>query len=1023
MNIFYRLSYGIIFCVVIFILPDLVSAQYFGRNKVQYEDFNFEILHTPNFDLYYYPREKEAVDQLGVLSERWYSRHAQIFNLTFADENPLILYANHADFQQNDIVPNVGVGTGGVTEGLRNRVIMPLAESNRSTDHVLGHELVHVFQYRLAKGSNIGGVRATSSIPLWFMEGMAEYLSIGSADTQTAMWMRDAVLRDDLPGVSDLANSREYFPYRYGHSLWTFMTGVWGDQIVYPLYEAVAIKGVKGALQDTLNVTPDSLSGLWHEAMISAYEEDVEQATPPGEIGDGIFSEEDDILRTAPSISPDGEYVVYISNERLFSLEWYLADVETGEVIRSLTNTLTDPHLNALRFIESSGSWSPDGERFAAVVFEKGDNQIILINPDNGDITRELRFDNVDSMTNPAWSPDGNKIVFSGSSDGFSDLWMYHIEEDSLQQLTDEKYADLQPVWSPDGQSLAFISDRGTDTELESLQFGEMVITMMDLETGEVTVLPTFEGSKHINPQFSPDGNSLFFISDFNGVNNVYRYDLQSLERYQITDVSTGVSGISQHSPAMTVAGETGTMLLTTFSDSNYLFRMLSAEQTTGERVVEDQLRAADAKKLPPFERRNIQVVSDLLSAPGIEMLPDTAVSRSDYQPKLRLDYIGGGGGIGVSNQLGVGAGGGLDLQFSDMLNQHQLMTTLRIQGTYKDLGGQAVYLNRDNRFIWGGSVSHIPFRTSRAFFAQDTTTVDGDEVVAPALNRINRRVFSERVSALGFYPFSTTQRLETSVGFTHIWYDIELETTFYDRFGSPFKRDTEGFDTPSPLNLFNASLAYVQDSSIPALTGPIDGQRMRFEVTPTTGSLNYVSTLSDYRRYFFLRPFTLAFRGLHSGRYGEDANDDRLSPNFVGFESLIRGYNFASFDPSECTPSPEGNNNCVEINRLTGSSMAISNLELRFPLLGPDEFALFSSRVIPTTLTTFFDGGVSWTPNDLPVMKWETRSTERVPVFSAGASVRVNILGYLIAELYYAVPFQRPDKGGYVGFHFSPGW
>lgn len=1022
MNHINKLPYWIFFCVGLMLLPDLVSAQYFGRNKVQYEDFDFEILHTPNFDIYYYPQEKEAVNQLGVLSERWYSRHSQVFNHTFTGVNPLILYANHADFQQNNIVPNVGVGTGGVTEGLRNRVIMPLAESNRSTNHVLGHELVHVFQYRLASGNNIGGVRATSNIPLWFIEGMAEYLSIGSEDAQTAMWMRDAILRDDLPSVSDLANSREYFPYRYGHSLWTFMTGIYGDQIVYPLYESVAINGIKGGLQDTLNISPDSLTGLWHEAITSVYEEDVERATPPDEIGEAIFYGDNDFLRTAPSISPDGEYVIYISNEELFSLEWYLADAKTGEVIRSLTNTLTDPHLNALRFIESSGSWSPDGERFAAVVFEKGDNQIIIMNPDNGDITRELRFDEVDSMTNPAWSPDGNRIVFSGSSDGFSDLWMYHIEEDSLQQLTDERYADLQPAWSPDGQTLAYISDRGPDTDLESLEFGEMVISLMDVETGQITTLPIFEDAKHINPQFSPDGNSLFFISNVDGVNNIYRFDLQTLDRYQITDVSTGVSGISQHSPALTVASETGTMIFTTFSESNYLFRKLSSDQLTGELVEQDQ-PLVNAKMLPPFDRRGAQTVSDLLSQTGISMLPDTAVSRSDYKPTLRLSYIGGGGGIGVSNQLGVGAGGGIDMQFSDMLNQHHLMTTLRIQGTYKDLGGQVSYLNRDNRFIWGGSVSHIPFRTSRAFFSQDTTTVDGDEVVARTLNRINRRVFIDRISALGLYPISTTQRLESSVGFRHIWYDVELQKTFFNQFGTPFQRDVAGFDTPSPLNLFDASLAYVQDSSVPALTGPIDGQRMRFEVTPTTGSLNYVSTLTDYRKYFYIQPFTLAFRGLHSGRYGEDANDDRLSPNFVGFESLMRGYNFASFDPSECTQQEEGETNCAEINRLTGSSMVVSNVELRFPLLGPEQLALINSRTIPTTLTTFFDGGVTWTPNEPPVIKWDTQSTERIPVFSAGASLRVNILGYLIAEIYYAVPFQRPEKGGYFGFHFSPGW
>lgn len=1015
-------SYWILLCVFLTILPELLDAQYFGRNKVQYEDFDFEVLHTPNFDIYHYPQESEAVTQLGKLSERWYRRHTQIFNLTFPDKNPLIIYANHADFQQNNIVPNVGVGTGGVTEGLRNRVIMPIAESNRSTNHVLGHELVHVFQYRIAKGSNFGGIRATSNIPLWFMEGMAEYLSIGPDDVQTAMWMRDAVLHDDLPDINDLANSREYFPYRFGHSLWSFMTGLYGDQIILPLYASVAGRGVEQGLKDTLNISPDSLSGLWHSAINSAYEEEVEQATAPDEIGEPVFDEDSDFLRSSPSISPDGDYIVYISNEELFSLEWYLADARTGEVIRSLTNTLTDPHLNALRFIESSGSWSPGGDRFAAVVFKKGDNQIILLDPENGEITRELSFGEVDAMTNPAWSPDGSKIAFSGSKDGYSDIWLYDLEEDSLRQLTDEKYSDLQPEWSPDGNTIAYISDRGTDTNLDNLDFGEMVITLMDMETGESSILPPYEGAKHINPQFSPNGNSLFFISDFEGVNNIYRYDLQTLDRYQVTDVSTGVSGISQYSPAMTVANETGEMIFTTFSQSDYLFRRLSSDQATGELVEEDR-PVIDLTQMPPAERRGRQLVPELLTETGLGIPADSLLSRSDYKPRLSLDYIGGGGGIGVSSQLGVGAAGGLNMRFTDMLNQHQLMASLRLQGTFKDLGGQVAYLNRENRFIWGGSVSHIPFRTSRAFFTQDTTTVDGNEVVVPALNRINRRVFSDRISALGIYPFSTTQRLESSVGFTHIWYDIELETTYYDQFGNPFDRDTEGFDTPSPLNLYNFSLAYVQDSSVPALTGPVYGQRMRLEVTPTTGSLNYVSTLSDYRRYFLFRPVTLAFRALHSGRYGEDANDDRLSPNFVGFESLIRGYNYASFTPRECTQTPGGNGNCAELNRLSGSSMAISNLELRFPLLGPDEFALFSSRTIPTTFTTFFDGGLSWTPDDLPVLKWETQTTERVPVFSAGASVRVNILGYLIAELYYAVPFQRPEKGGYVGFHFSPGW
>ncbi|MGK7369518.1 MAG: BamA/TamA family outer membrane protein, partial [Candidatus Halalkalibacterium sp. M3_1C_030] len=159
-----------------------------------------------------------------------------------------------------------------------------------------------------------------------------------------------------------------------------------------------------------------------------------------------------------------------------------------------------------------------------------------------------------------------------------------------------------------------------------------------------------------------------------------------------------------------------------------------------------------------------------------------------------------------------------------------------------------------------------------------------------------------------------------------------------------------------------------------------------------------------------------------HSGRYLEDAESERLSPEFLGYESLIRGYNTASFSPTECSISPgEG---CAVFNRLIGSKIGVANVELRLPVLGAEQLALFRSRTIPTTLTGFFDGGVAWTRDNAPDFRWTTEPTsDNIPVFSTGLSARVNILGYLVAEIYYAVPFQRPEKGGYVGFHISPGW
>ena len=131
--------------------PAPVSAQ-FGRNKVQYEDFDFRVMKLPHWDLYFYPAEEESIQDVARMSERWYERFARTFQHEFETTKPLIIYADHPDFQQtNTLQGSISEGTGGVTESLKNRVIMPQTGSHRDTDHVLGHEIVHAFQYNIAQ--------------------------------------------------------------------------------------------------------------------------------------------------------------------------------------------------------------------------------------------------------------------------------------------------------------------------------------------------------------------------------------------------------------------------------------------------------------------------------------------------------------------------------------------------------------------------------------------------------------------------------------------------------------------------------------------------------------------------------------------------------------------------------------------------------------------------------------------------------------------------------------------------------
>ena len=1013
--------------IILTLCPFVLEAQYFGRYPVQYEDFDFQILETDHFNIYHYPKVSIAVKDLGRLSERWYLRHSAMLNHSFSSPNPLIIYANHADFQQNKIVPRVGVSTGGVTEGRRNRVVMPFAEANQSTNHVLGHELVHAFQYDIARQDEIGGIGSAGQMPLWFIEGMAEYLSVGPEDTHTAMWLRDAFQNDDLPSIKDLSNPREYFPYRFGHSVWTFIAGEWGDKTVSKLYVNSAKKGIKTGFSETLGISRDSVSTLWQQAIREKYKDDIQGLAKPAEVGELVLGEEKNTgtINVSPALSPNGEYVAFISEKNIFSVELFLAAAETGEIIRKLTSTSLDPHLSALRFVESSGSWSPDSERFAAVVFAEGDNQIAIINVNNGKITRRLKFENVDAMTNPSWSPDGKKIVFSGSDGGYTDLYLYHTENDSLQNLTNDKYSDLQPTWSPDGGKIAFVTDRGPGTSFYDLTFGETKIAEMEIETGEIELLPAFKNAKHISPQYSKDGNSIYYVSDYEGISDIFRYDIIQGYRYRVTNVSSGISGISKLSPVITVAANTGDLMATVFDQSNYSVYRISEEKKKGE-LVDERFGVAASGMLPGSRMNGNQIVSSYLNSPLTDLPSETSFGLRDYKPTLMLDYISGGGGVGVSSQFGVGVAGGVSASFSDMLNQHQLFTTLRMQGRIQDVAGQVGYLNRDHRFVWGGSASHQVFRTSRRGISRDdTTTVGGQEVVAPvSVISLRQRVFRERISALGLYPLTNTQRFEFSGGFTHIWYRTERQQIFLNAFGQPFKREISeaDFAQPSPLNLYNVSAAYVEDNSIAAFTGPINGHRMRFEVEPTTGSLTFVQALADFRKYFYMQPLTLGFRALHSGRYFQDAEDDRLNPAFIGNSRLIRGYSISTFSAQECGDSP--GDVCPEYDRLFGSRVGVANVELRLPVLGIEDLALFRTQLLPTTLSGFFDAGIAWSNTRTPTFKWTTDETsENVPVFSTGLSLRVNILGYLITEFYYAVPFQRPDKNGVFGFQISPGW
>ena len=1035
--------YGLLCIVAIGVQS--AHAQYFGRNKVQYDDFEFQQFETEHFVFYFYPESEQAVKDAARMAERWYERHSMVFLREFNEKKPIILYANDADFHQTNIINGrLGEGTGGVTESLKQRVVMPLTGVYADTDHVLGHELIHSFQYDIAfteRGDDEYEVRFNiGQMPLWFIEGTAEYLSVGRDDAHTAMWLRDAALRDDLPTISDLTRKPHlYFPYRYGQAYMAYIGGKYGDKAVTDLYKLAGTAGLDTALVRILNIDSDSLSTEWQQAVKDAYLPLLAERTSTDEMGESVISKENNggSINLAPSVSPDGRYIAFLSERDLFSINLFIADAETGKIVQRLKKETADSHFDSMRFISSAGTWSPDGKQFAFITFADGDNEIVIWDIDSNGISRKIKVDDVGAFLNLSWSPDGQSLAISGMQGGISDLFVLDLETNEVRQLTSDRYADLQPVWAPDSRSIAFVTDRGPGgTDFNTLDYGTLRLAVIDTEDSSIDVMQPLGDVLHHNPQFSPDGRNLYFISSYEGFKDIYRLDLRSKEVFRVTNVQTGVSGITSTAPAMTIASQSGRMAYSVFKNNEYSIYSLESDETYGvplsptlaSETWDEELLAGvidvpksetdhasgngSASILPPYQDVDEGLVGSYLSDATLGLPDNPQYDIKEYSSKLKLDYIAPPTiGVSIGGPFGGGLGGSVGFYFSDMLGNHNLTVSALANGTFKDVGGQVTYLNQKNRLNYGFYGAHIPIIYG---FGSSFGSLEGQTVI----NQVFQRLYIDQIGSYAAYPLSTTRRIEASAGFVRYGFDSDVQT--FTLGGSRVRGTDFNIADPDPLYLGQVAAAFVKDNSNFGFTSPVSGSRQRLQLGTSFGTEQFLTLSLDARRYFFAKPFTFAVRGLHIGNYGA-SEEDVFSREYLGspfYQGFLRGYNLNNFELGECSTAE-----CPEVDRLSGTRIAMASAEIRIPLFGNESLGLINFSYLPTEIALFTDVGLAWTADESPDLVFDRNSQERVPLVSAGVSSRFNLFGSLVFEVYYAYPFQRPVKGGHWGIQFMPGW
>ena len=1039
------------------------QAQYFGRNKVQYESFDFRVLRTTHFDVYFYPEEEQAARDAARMVERWYARLSRVLEHEFEERQPLILYASHPHFQQTVALGGqIGEGTGGVTEAFKQRIIMPMSNSYEETDHVLGHELVHAFQYDISGLGRAGGAIEEAArrfnVPGWFVEGMAEYLSVGPVDPHTAMWLRDAALTGRIPTVEQLTYDPRFFPYRWGQAFWAYVGGRWGDASIGQILKQVG-QGVPytDAFQRILNASLEEIVEDWGTSirrtylpLLSERREAREEARPLITLrGEGGR------VNIAPVLSPDGRFVAFLSELEFLDVEMYVANAETGEIIRRLQRgTAFDPHYGSLRYINSAGTWSPDSRRFAFSALRKERDVVVILDVQRANRIREFEIPGVSEITNPTWSPDGNTIVVSGLRGGISDLYAIEVNTGRSRQLTDDRFADLQPMYSPDGRSIAFATDRG-ETDFNTLSFGEYRLALMDVASGQIRTLEPAGGEgrlvgKSINPQWSRDSRSLFFISDRTGIPNVYRMELGTGALTQVTDLFTGVSGYTDLSPALSVASNADRLVFTAYERSGFnIYSISNPTELAGTEPAPLVTAAAGvpgvplAALLPPVPRPEEAPYNRVLLAVNDFQygLPDAQVQGTwavvPYRPRLSLDYLGQpavGATVSSGGFSRGGLYGGISGIFSDVLGYHNIYATVQAQGQVDEIGFAALYLNQKHRWNWGVAAQRIPY-----IFGGygEGLNASGTEYL---VQQVLFRFFDTSLTGVTQYPFSQVQRVEFSAGVRRISSDQQIRELVYEPViengqlvgvvgpVDQRQREVEG----QAFNLAEGAAALVYDASLMGYTSPFAGQRYHLELAPTVGSLQLTTAIADYRRYLFLRPFTLALRGMHVGRYGRD--EHRMGAIYLGWPFLIRGYSRENVaEACSRTLAEGGGRECdLYFDELKGSRIALANVELRVPLIR--QMVVGNTLGLPPVEGfVFYDAGTAWGKVELaPGQVVETEATfrrglqpevrDRGILTSAGVGARMNLFGYFIVEAVYVNGFDR-ERGWHWQFALQPGF
>ena len=944
----------------------------FGKNKIQYRHFDWQIYHSTHFDIWYYPEEEPHLQRVASLAESAYDQLSQQLDHQITEPIKLIFYETHAAFEQNNIILNFipeGIGAFAVPSG-GNRMVLPIDLPAPELMALILHELTHIFQFDIIfQGRSAKAF--TAGPPQWFWEGMASYFGQDESARDKG-FLRDAVVNDRIPPITEIEGGG-FFAYRFGHAVFDYLEERWGVEGVRDFVFEVrnTLGGSVGkALERSFGVEPEDFDADFRRWLRRKYLPELVASGEPGDFGrpfrrpQTIFSGQ----MTSPTASPSGDLIAAFSTHK-GDVDVVLFDARERTVLRNLTKGfeqefeyLVAQEMTLGRKMGRDLAFSPDGNSIALFARRGAWRKLLILDVLHRGKRRVVDLDGVDQPYAPAWSPDGSKVAFSGYRDGRFDIFAVDVASGEVTRITDDDVYDASPVYAPDGRSLVLTSVIG----------GYGSLYRIDLDAPGDRVPLTSGESNDTDAVFSPDGSELFFTSDRTGADNVYGLDLES---GAVTQYTNAVSIVFQPTVLAGLEGEPDSLVYAAFWNGRFdLYRLDLDEPITQPDVVEAGRPLGDAKPLAQDEIARFQ--------PSIEVEIDDA-NKEDHRPfKFFLEDIDFY--IGVSDdQTFIGQS---VISFSDYLGDRRIQAVFQSIESFQNF--RVVYLDLSKRLQWG----------VRAFDDQDFFIAFD---VAGDLRR--QRTAIQTTGADGFlvFPINTNHRVETSLGYRYRDLNIPLGVNL----------PLENFELEELLEIFpslelllegvppdqiDAALSVIfpgglvpivttlprtddypqvgaeliGDTAVFAPWGAVAGRRWMLggrwaPDTSDSGTLTSLIEL-DFRQYLKVTSRSnLAIR-----LWGGLADGNAPTPLIFGGLDTIRGFDFRS---------------------LAGDRGFFANVEFRFPLV--DQLATPIFRFGGIRGVVFLDVGGAWFDDFQEFDFWDSendRLEDAVSSYGYGLTARV---------------------------------